>query len=43
VAEAARAIPDPEVRARFVAAAGRYLARFRDGRAGGGAGSAAKG
>jgi hypothetical protein len=31
VAEAARAIPDPELRARFVAAAGRYLARFRDG------------
>ncbi|HSD29342.1 MAG TPA: hypothetical protein VLL75_18710, partial [Vicinamibacteria bacterium] len=26
--EAARAIPDPEVRARFLAAAARYLARF---------------
>jgi len=28
VAEAAEAIPDPEVRARFLAAAARYLARF---------------
>jgi hypothetical protein len=28
VAEAAAAIPDPELRARFLAVAGRYLARF---------------
>jgi hypothetical protein len=40
VAEAACAIPDPEVRSRFVAAAARYLARFRGGQAGnGGSGS----
>jgi hypothetical protein len=29
--EAARAIPDPDVRDRFLAAAARYLGRFRDG------------
>ena len=34
VAEAAEAIPDPEIRARFLAAAGRYLARFRPAQAG---------
>jgi hypothetical protein len=32
VAEAAAAIPDPEVRALFLAAAARYLARFAPGR-----------
>ena len=31
LAEAARAIPDPEVRARFLAAAARYLGRFGSG------------
>jgi hypothetical protein len=36
---AARAIPDPEVRALFLAAASRYLARFGAGQAGGGSGS----
>ena len=41
VAEAARAIPDPEMRARFLASAARYFARFRrdqtgDGTGGGG-------
>ena len=42
VTEAAAAIPDPEIRALFVAVAGRYLTRFRgpqDG--GGGSGSGA--
>jgi hypothetical protein len=38
VAEAAQAIPDPEIRARFLAAAGRYLARFGAGQAGPGGG-----
>jgi hypothetical protein len=37
--EAATAIPDPEVRARFLAAAARYLARFDTGQASGGSGS----
>ena len=37
--EAAGAIPDPEVRARFLAAAGRYLARFGPAQASGGTGS----
>ena len=38
---AAASIPDPEVRARFLAAAGRYLARFGPAQArGGGSGSA---
>jgi len=35
VAEAARAIPDPEIRAAFLAAAGAYLARFGQAQAGG--------
>lgn len=39
VAEAAAAIPDPEVRARFVAAAARYLGRFAPGQGSGGPGS----
>jgi hypothetical protein len=39
VAEAAEAIPDPEIRSRFLAAAGRYLARFRPPQAGSGEGS----
>jgi hypothetical protein len=39
VTEAAAAIPDPEVRARFLAAAARYLARFGPGQAGGSPGS----
>jgi Dna[CI] antecedent DciA-like protein len=39
VAEAAAAIPDPEVRARFLAAAARYLARFGPGQASGNSGS----
>ena len=39
VAEAAEAIPDPEVRARFLAAAARYLARFAPGQASGSPGS----
>jgi len=39
VAEAALAIPDPEIRAQFLAAAGRYLARFRAGQAGSGGSS----
>ena len=39
VAEAAAAIPDPDVRARFVAAAARYLARFGPGQASGPSGS----
>jgi hypothetical protein len=34
VVDAAGAIPDPETRARFVAAAARYLARFQDDQAG---------
>jgi hypothetical protein len=38
VAAAAQAIPDPEIRARFLAAAGRYLARFAAGQAGSGGG-----
>jgi len=37
--EAAAAIPDPDVRARFLAAAARYLARFGPAQAGGGSGS----
>jgi hypothetical protein len=37
--EAAAAIPDPEVRARFLAAAALYLARFDAGQAGGGSGA----
>lgn len=41
VAEAAAAIPDPEVRALFLAAVARYLARFAPGQAGGGSGSKA--
>jgi hypothetical protein len=40
VAAAAAAIPDPEVRERFLAAAARYLARFAPDQAGGGPGSA---
>jgi len=40
VAAAAAAIPDPEVRKRFLAAAARYLARFAPDQAGGGPGSA---
>jgi hypothetical protein len=44
VAEAAGAIPDPEIRARFVAAAGRYLARFRrDQKDGAGSGGSSTG
>jgi hypothetical protein len=39
VAEAAAAIDDPEIRARFVAAAARYLARFAPGQKGAGPGS----
>ncbi len=39
VAEAAAAIPDPEVRARFLAAAAQYLARFGPGQASGSSGS----
>jgi hypothetical protein len=39
VAAAAEAIPDPEVRARFLAAAARYLARFAPDQGGGGSGS----
>jgi Dna[CI] antecedent, DciA len=39
VAEAAAMIPDPEVRARFLAAAARYLARFGPGQPSGGSGS----
>ena len=39
--EAAAAISDPEVRARFLAAAGRYLARFGPGQGSGGSGSGA--
>lgn len=43
VAEAAQAIPDPEVRAHFLAAAGRYLARFGPPQAGSGEGSTGSG
>jgi hypothetical protein len=44
VADAAEAIPDPEIRGLFLAAAGRYLARFGGGQAGsGGAGAAGAG
>jgi hypothetical protein len=39
VVEAAAAIPDPEVRASFVTAAARYLARFGPAQAAGGSGS----
>jgi hypothetical protein len=39
VVEAAAAIPDPEVRTRFLAAAARYLARFGPDQASGGSGS----
>jgi hypothetical protein len=39
VAAAAEAIPDPEIRERFLAAAGRYLARFGPPQAGSGKGS----
>jgi hypothetical protein len=39
VAAAAEAIPDPEIRERFLAAAGRYLARFSPPQAGPGKGS----
>jgi len=39
VVEAAAAMPDPEVRALFLAAAARYLARFAPAQASGGAGS----
>jgi len=39
VAAAAEAIPDPEIRERFLAAAGRYLARFSPPQAGSGKGS----
>lgn len=39
VAKAAEAIPDPEIRERFLAAAGRYLSRFGAPQAGSGAGS----
>jgi len=39
VAEAAAAIPDPEIRARFEAAAARYLARFGGDQKGAGPGS----
>jgi len=39
VAEAAAAIPDPELRALFLAAAARYLARFKAYQASGGSGS----
>jgi hypothetical protein len=41
VAAAAAAIPDPEVRARFVAAAARYLGRFAPDQGSKGSGSAA--
>ena len=41
VAEAAAAIPDPEVRGRFLAAAARYLGRFARAQAGGGSASKA--
>ncbi len=39
VADAAGAIPDPEVRARFLVAAARYLARFAPGQPSGAPGS----
>jgi hypothetical protein len=39
VVEAAAAIPDPEVRTRFLAVAARYLARFGPDQASGGSGS----
>ena len=39
VTDAADAIPDPEIRARFVAAAARYLARFARDQKGAGPGS----
>jgi hypothetical protein len=39
VVEAAAAIADPEVRARFISAAARYLARFGPAQAAGGSGS----
>jgi hypothetical protein len=39
VAAAAEAIPDPEIRERFLAAAGRYLARFSPAQASSGKGS----
>lgn len=39
VAAAGQAIPDPEIRERFLAAAGRYLARFGPPQAGPGRGS----
>jgi Dna[CI] antecedent, DciA len=38
VAEAAAAIPDPEIRARFLAAAARYLHRFAPAQGSGGSG-----
>jgi hypothetical protein len=41
VVEAAAAIADPEVRARFLEAAARYLNRFGPGRASGGSGTGA--
>jgi hypothetical protein len=41
IARAAAAIADPELRARFLAAAARYLARFSPGQADGGSTSAA--
>jgi hypothetical protein len=43
VREAALAIPDPEIRARFLEAAGRYLSRFAQAQAGGAAGPPASG
>jgi len=43
VAEAARAIPDPEIRAAFLAAAGAYLARFGGPQAEGSTGGSTEG